>query len=173
MSFVVSKFLCSALIVFLSCSQPDKTRANNNEVNNIKRTFYLRSAIKAAEVSKNYIYCDSTVKGDLSCFIEYNGKRYLKREKLSFDSRGNLKTALLYKPEGNISYQQKDLLADTLLVETSGWTMNNNVIETNGTNIMKPVSGIMIEMNEIQKVIYFLSEPSEGGKQFFYVYEYW
>lgn len=173
MNFIVAKILCPVLVLF-SCSRPDKKIVNNKEVNNtIKEKFYLRSAIKAMAVSKNYVYCDSTVKGDLSCFVEYNGKKYLKREKLSFDSIGILNTVTLFKPEGNRNYNKEDLLGDTLLVETSGWKISNNIIEINGNKLMKPFSGTIVEMNEAEKTIYFLSESMEEGKEFLYVYVYW
>lgn len=170
MYFILNKPY-AVLFVFLSCSQPD-TKTINKEVINDK-TFYLRSAIKSMPVGRNYVYCDSTLKGDLSCFIEYNGKKYLKQEKLFFDSIGKLNTVLLFKPEGNISYKQQDLLNDTLLMESSGWKMNNNIVQIDDDKILKPFSGNIVEVNETQKMIYYLSESSEKGKQFLYVFEYW
>lgn len=173
MNFIVANLFCSVLVL-LSCSQTDKKIADNKEVNKTnERIFYLRSAIKALAVSKNYVYCDNTVKGDSSCFIEYNGIKYLKREKLSFDSKGSLNAAILFKPEGNINYSQIDLLSDTLLLKTSGWKLFNNIIEVNGNKLIKPVSGNILEMNKAQKTIYFLSDSLETGKEILYVYVYW
>lgn len=173
MNLIVAKILCT-VIIFGSCSQPVNKIGNDKDVkNSIKKTFYLRSAIKAKAVSTSYVYCDSTVKGELSCFVEYNGKKYLKREKLYFDSIGTLNNVTMFKPEGNTNYSKKDLLDDTLLVETSGWKMSNNIIEINGNKLVKPLSGTIVEVKEAEKMIYFLSDSMEEGNGLLYVYVYW
>ena len=175
MSFNIAKILCSVLaFLSFSCSEPNNKKVDIKEEDNlISGIFNLRSVVKATAVSGNYVYCDSTMTGDMSCFIRYNGNKYLKNEKLSFNNKGDLDTVILFKPEGTISFSQKDLLSDSLLMEASGWKISGNIIEISDNHVLKPIFGKILEMQEIQKRIYVMSDSLKKGNALLYVYEYW
>lgn len=158
----------------ISCSLANKNEPDLMEMNgDANKVYYLRSVVKASEVGDNYIYCDTTAYTDLSCFLNYRDKKYLKREKVSFDSSGNFRIAFIFKPEGYIKYSQEELMRDTLLAESMGWKIYNNVIEVDSNIIKKPFSGVVLEKDIDKRTIYFSSNSLDSDRKILYVIEYW
>ena|ERR1700741_923629 len=160
------------LLSFLTVSCTSSDKADPNEQSPGQRKAYLRSAIQAIEVSDDYVYCDSSAKGDSSCFINYKRRRFLKQYKIYFDSVGNSLELLKYKPEGFLSYNLNELQSDTLLVHTTGWQMKNNMVEFDGDKLLR-FSENAAEIDEQEKTIKLLFDHPTLKGTLFYQFQYW
>jgi hypothetical protein len=133
----------------------------------------LRTSLNAISVENNYKFCDTSLKGDMNCFVGYKGTRYLKREKMFYDSLGMISKVMLYKPEGTIEYSYDELRADSLLVKTNMWKLNSNPLTIKGDSIIYPVVSKIIEFDKAEKKIYFMLKATESEREQLCIYDFW
>ena len=123
--------VCIVLLLgVISCSQAD-VKTSGEERNKNAQVHYIRTELKAVEVGDNYVSCDTSLKDESNCFVKYDGVRYVKKEKIFFDSSGRIAKLAVYKPEGEIEYTQKNLMDDSVFRKTNSLIMNGNLLNRN------------------------------------------
>jgi hypothetical protein len=133
---------------------------SNSSMNKKDKIIKITSSIKAIELSNKYIYCDSSSKGDKSCFISFGGRRYLKKEKIIYNNLGNIMKAILYKSEGILEYNRNDLKADSAFVTLNGWNLNNNFLKLRNDSIIFPITEEIIKSNNSTNKIYCINKET-------------
>lgn len=166
------KILTVFIFGIISCSRPDVKR-NEGESGDNLQVHYIHSELKAVKVGDNYVFCDTSLKGELSCFAKYNGVRYLKKEKIFFDSSGRIVKLAAYKPEGVIEYTQKNLMEDSVFLKTNSLLLNGNLLRMKSDSIISPIVGKITEFDRSAKKIYALFDLPKDGVSQLYVFEYW
>lgn len=133
----------------------------------------LHSAVKAVAVENNYRFCDSSLAGDLNCFLRYKGRRYLKKRTIYYDRAGKVDRLLSYQPEGAIEYSYADLLGDSLLVKTNDGKLADNVLVVRGDSVVEPNRSEILEFDKGKQQLYARPGVRGGEQEVLYIYEIW
>ena len=174
MLFSLNKYILITIFALASCSDMKQDKSEKKNTNNVKEeTFKLHTSLNAISVENNYKFCDTSLKEDMNCFVSYKGNRYLKKEKIFYDSLGRIGKVMLYKPEGTIEYSYNELRADSLFVKTNMLKLNNNTLTIKGDSIIYPVVSKIIEFNKAAKKIYFILKATESEREQLCIYDFW
>lgn len=169
----LNKYLLIIGFGLISCSHMNHDKEKKKDIDNgNEQTFYLHTSLKALDVGNSYVFCDTSLKEEMSCFVNYNGNRYLKKEKIFYDSIGGIEKVILYKSEGTIDYYRKDLMSDSLLVQANMWKLEGNTLKMKGDSVVYPISSKIIEFNKATKKIYCILKEAEVEKEQLYIFEF-
>jgi hypothetical protein len=132
-------------------------------------SFYLRTKTTAILIENGFSYCDTTLAGDESCMMEYNGNKYLKRETCSYDSLGRLEKVVLYKAEGILSYDREELIQDSLLMQLNGWQLGDNKLQIKGDSVLSPMAGKIAQFDTTGQRIFCTFKSAENTTKYLMV----
>jgi len=152
--------LTVSLIFFFLMTSCDVENKSHEE-------YFIKTLLKSIEVSKYYVFCDSTEMEN--CYLNYSGKRYLKKEKVYFSDKGFIDSIQVFKSEGIVHYSAEELANDTLLTKANNWEIKNQLM-LKEDSIISPIKGIVIEMSKAHQKIYSF-EKSDKHK-WLYLIEY-
>ena len=155
----------------ISCTQKSGHESRNPGIDTLKpQTLYLNSSLEGFYKEGDYVFCDTTIKDEMNCFLNYEDRRYLKKQKIFYDDRGQIKKILLYKPEGVLGYSFNDLVADSILVKTNNWRLKDNILKIEGDSVLYPIQGKIEKFNSVEKKVYCLLGKNKNE---LYVFEVW
>lgn len=83
-------FKLQLIFFVLACSREKRT---NEE-------YRLRTMMKSFAIDSSYTFCDPTAIGEETCYFDYAGKHYLKKEKLFFSDAGVLDKVRVLSQKG-------------------------------------------------------------------------
>jgi len=168
--FFIFLGILSMNILFSCNPRPEKVARTGEEQSS---RFYLRSTLKAILVGNEFSYCDTAFIGETSCFIMYNGNRYLKKEMLIYDSLGGLEMAIVFGTEGAVRYDRKQLLKDSLLMKLKGWDYKGNELKIRRDSILSPITGRITELDTLTSRLFYLSQQTAISTEQLIVFEFW
>jgi len=169
-SLILNVFFAT-LLFLTSCESKRTNNTGMHSNRNGNKMYVLRTCLQASYVGENYIFCDTALKGERSCFVSYKDRRFLKKVKQFIDTSGNIIKIIKYSPEGILSYDRKELLADKALLEINGWKLTNNILKIGTDSVLFPIRGIIVSYDEKDN-IYYVQRRNKGAEELF-VFEIW
>lgn len=138
-----------------------------------KKEYILKTILKTFYVGDQYTFCDTGLKEEGSCFLNYKGKRYLKKSIEFVDSAGEINKAAVYKPEGLLNYSKSDLLSDSMLLKINDWKIRGNEITVIEDTVFTPIKCKIDKYDKVQRKIYCFDNSRQNSNKELLVFEFW
>lgn len=116
----------------------------------------VKKVLEAYLVPAEMVFCDDSVGVESSCFLFFEGKKYLKSRQIKFSFNRDSYEVDMFKPEGILSFSKSELQEDHELKKSFGYIINDsNLVDVvDETIVYSDQKFTIISRDNMQKIFY-------------------